>query len=330
MRILSLAALGAVLLAPPASAACRLVTAQVPLTMEGLRPLVEAKINGKQVKFLLDSGAFGSSVTATFATQEKLPTVKAKKMGSLVPAKAATFTSGARGEEHETGIVIAPTFEFGGSVFPNVKFLTIRDLGGSAMGLLGQNVLHTSDNEYDLKAGVLRLVRPEDCATANLAYWATPGMTYSVVPLERTGQYGGAHNIAMIAINGVQMRAYFDTGADTSFITGHAAARAGVKTTDAGVKRAGESHALDGDIKTWVATFSSVKIGDEEIKNAKLAIGESEATDFDVLIGADFFLAHHVYVANSQGKLYFTYGGGPVFRTSALQDAAASGDEHSH
>lgn len=198
------------------------------------------------------------------------------------------------------------------------------------MGLLGQNVLHTADNEYDLKGGMLRLVRPEDCATANLAYWATPGMTYSVVPLERTGQYGGAHNIAMIAINGVQMRAYFDTGADTSFITGHAAARAGVRTSDPGVKRAGESHALDGDIKTWVATFSSVKIGDEEIKNAKLAIGESEVTDFDVLIGADFFMAHHVYVANSQGKLYFTYGGGPVFRTSAPQDAAASGDERSH
>jgi len=30
-----------------------------------------------------------------------------------------------------------------------------------------------------------------------------------------------------------------------------------------GVKPGGQSHALDGDVKPWVATFASVKIGDE-------------------------------------------------------------------
>jgi predicted aspartyl protease len=123
------------------------------------------------------------------------------------------------------------------------------------------------------------------------------------------------------------MRAYFDTGASTSFITAHAAARAGVRTSDPGVLPAGQSQGLDGDIKTWVGAFSSIKIGDEEIKNAKLTIGESVA-EFDVLIGADFFLAHHVYVANSQGKLYFSYSGGPVFRTPAVTPVkqTAAGD----
>ncbi len=329
MKILpiAVAAFAAAILGPvSAQAACRLVTAEVPVTMQGLRPLVAVKIAGKPVNLLLDSGAFGSSLTSTFATQEKLAPVAAKAIGSLVPTSANTITSGARGHETETGLVIAPTFEIGGASFPNVKFLTIRDLGGGAVGLLGQNLLHTSDDEYDLKGGVLRLVQPQDCAAANLAYWATPGMTYSVVPLEPVGRYGGQHTIAMISINGQPMRAFFDTGADTSFITARAAARAGVKTTDPGVVRAGESHALDGEVKTWVATFGSVRIGDEEIKNAKLAIGDSVASDFDILIGADFFMAHHVYVANSQGKLYFTYGGGPVFRTAVPQASAASGD----
>jgi len=335
MKILRFAAPGAVmaalLAAAPltARAACRLATAEVPVTMQGLRPLVAAKIDGKPVQLLLDSGAFGSSLTASFAAQEKLPPVSTKAIGSLVPTGASTLTSGVRGHQQDTGLVVASTFEFGGSVFPNVKFLTIRDLGGGAAGLVGQNLLHNSDDEYDLKAGVLRLVRPQDCEGANLAYWATPGMTYSMLALEPTGRYGGAHTGALISINGQTMRAFFDTGADTSFITAHAAARAGVRTSDPGVTRAGESHALDGDVKTWVATFSSVKIGDEEIKNAKLAIGESVASDFDVLIGADFFMAHHVYVANSQGKLYFTYGGGPVFRTAAPQAAAASGEKPS-
>jgi predicted aspartyl protease len=325
MKILPLAAVAAALLGPSqAQAACRLVTADVPVTMQGLRPLVAAKISGKPVQLLLDSGAFGSSLTATFAAKEKLASLTAKPIGSLVPGSASTFTQGVVGHDTVTGIVIAPTFEFGGSVFPNVKFLTIRDIDGAA-GLVGQNLLKTSDDEYDFKNGLLRLVRPQDCETTVLAYWVKPGETYSVIPLDGETRTT-AHNVALITVNGQTMRAYFDTGANVSFITAHAAAKAGVRTSDPGVTAIGVSHGLDGDTKTWVGTFSSIKIGDEEIKNGKLAIGESVANDFDVLIGADFFLAHHVYVANSQGKLYFSYSGGPVFRISAPQKAAASGD----
>jgi len=312
-----------------AHAACQLTTAEVPVTVQGLRPLVAAKIGGKPVWLLLDSGAFGSSLTTTFATQEKLRPMAAKAIGTLVPSSASTLTTGVKGHLTDTGIVIAPTFEFGGSVFPDVKFLTIRDLGEGVAGLVGQNLLRTSDNEYDFKSGVLRLVRPKDCETTQLAYWATPGMTYSMVPLESEGHYTG-HTIATITINGEKMRAFFDTGADTSFITAHAAARAGVKTTDPGVKQLGESQGVDGDIKTWVATFTSIKIGDEEIKNGKLSIGESVANDFDVLVGADFFMAHRVYVANSQRKLYFTYSGGPVFRTPTPEAPTASADTRTH
>jgi len=326
MKPLGLAALAAALVLPlQAQGACRLVTADVPVTMDGLQPLVAAKIAGKPVKLLLDSGAFGSSLTASFARQEKLASLTAKPIGSLVPSSASTITSGVKGHETDTGIVIAPTFEFGGSVFPNVKFLTIRDLGGGVDGLVGQNLLKTSDDEYDFKNGLLRLVRPQDCETAELAYWVKPGMTYSVIPLDGEARTN-SHNVALITVNGQTMRAYFDTGAGSSFITAHAAAKAGVRTSDPGVTPAGVSHGLDGDIRTWVGAFSSIKIGDEEIKNAKLTIGESIANDFDVLIGADFFLAHHVYVANSQGKLYFSYGGGPVFRTFAPAQPTASGD----
>lgn len=331
MKLITLAALAAGLLAPMAApaaahAACQLATAEVPVTMQGLRPLVAAKIAGKPVKLLLDSGAFGSSLTASFAAKEKLPSLTAKPIGSLVPTSASTLTTGVKGHETDTGIVIASTFEFGGSVFPNVKFLTMRDIGPDTAGLIGQNLLKTSDDEYDLGAGVLRLIRPSGCESAALAYWAKPGMSYSVLPLSNPGK-GNAHTLVNITINGQLLRAYLDTGADTSFITARAAARAGVHTSDEGVKLAGKSRGLDGDVQTWVGTFGSIKIGDEEIKNAKLSIGETATEAFDVLIGADFFMAHHVYVANSQGKLYFTYSGGPVFRSTAPTPTAASAEK---
>jgi tetratricopeptide (TPR) repeat protein len=38
-----------------------------------------------------------------------------------------------------------------------------------------------------------------------------------------------------------------------------------------------------------------------------------------MLLGADFFLSHHLYIARSQSRVYFTYNGGPVFN---LEQAA--------
>jgi hypothetical protein len=167
-------------------------------------------------------------------------------------------------------------------------------------------------------------MRPTDCASANLAYWVKPGMHYSVAPLESTDRIN-AHTISVILVNGVKMRAYFDTGAAISFITARAAEKAGVKTTDPGVRFVGYGYAVDGNVKTWIAPFADIQIGDEEIKNTQLSIGDSRAVNFDVLIGADFFLSHHVYVANSQRKLYFSYSGGQVFGLPSAS-AAASAD----
>jgi tetratricopeptide (TPR) repeat protein len=66
--------------------------------------------------------------------------------------------------------------------------------------------------------------------------------------------------------------------------------------------------------KDYIAPFASFKIGDaEEIKNARLRISDIDLQIGDMLIGADFFLSHRVFVANSQHKMYFTYNGGPVF-----------------
>jgi len=64
---------------------------------------------------------------------------------------------------------------------------------------------------------------------------------------------------------------------------------------------------------TWIARFASFKIGDEEILHAELRFGDVSLAGADLLIGADFFLSHRIYVASSQHKLYFTYNGGPVF-----------------
>jgi predicted aspartyl protease len=324
MKFFAAAAALAALLAPlQAQAGCKLATVNVPVTMRGLRPLVTAKVSGQDVKFVLDSGAFFSSLDGHLAAELKLKPVTLDPIGSHLGLAAGVPISGVGGHEVMTGVVTAAHFQFAGASFNGVQFLTTPALG-DASGFLGQNLLHQVDDEYDFKNGALRLIQPDGCEDSNLAYWAKPGDTYSEVALEPTNREA-PHTVALIEINGQKLRAYFDTGADTSFITARAAARAGVRTSDPGVVPVHDTHGLDrDDIKTWVGRFADIKIGSEEIKNTKLSIGQTEADDFDVLIGADFFLAHHVYVANSQGKIYFTYAGGPVFRTDA-EPAAAEG-----
>jgi hypothetical protein len=325
MRSLPIAAMTLALFGvAPAYAQCKLTTIEVPVTMNGLRPMVEAKIMAQPVKLILDSGAFSSHLDQSIVDQLKLKPMPVAKMGSLIPTGAGTFTSGAAGRVGNTGIEIVPSFEFAGTRITDVEFLSSAAIHDAA-GLLGQNVLLGVDDEYDFKNGMLRLVKPAGCEAANLAYWVKPGSGYNVAELEHLRR-DDPHTVAVIEINGVKMRAYLDTGAETSFITERAAGRAGVKTTDPDVTPAGSSRGLDrAAIKTWVGRFASVKIGTEEIKNVRLSIGESQASDFDMLLGADFFLAHHVYVANSQNKIYFTYEGGPVFRAAQALEAPAGG-----
>jgi hypothetical protein len=316
MKFFPLVAAAAALLASSsAHAACKLASMDLPVTVDGQRALVTAKIGGKPLKLILDSGAFFSALDVKFIAGQKLQSEAFTPTGSHLHADAEIATSGVAGKEQQTGLATT-SIEFGGTTFVGLQFLTAPGLDHGAAGLLGQNFLHQADDEYDLKNGLVRVVRPSDCGKSDLAYWVKSGDAYSILPLEPTDRVY-ARTTAIIWINGERMRALFDTGAPTSFITARDAARAGVKTTDPGVKPAGSVQGLDGEVKAWVAPFASIKIGDEEIKNTQLTVGESKAEDFDVLIGADFFLAHHVYVANSQGKLYFSYSGGPVFRLAA-------------
>jgi hypothetical protein len=43
-----------------------------------------------------------------------------------------------------------------------------------------------------------------------------------------------------------------------------------------------------------------------------------------MLIGADFLRSHRVLVAHSQRRMYFTYVGGPVFRTATAPQPRSS------
>ena len=285
------------------------VVAELKVTMDGMRPTVAAKLNGRDAKFIADSGAFYSVIGTASAAEYSLRTV---------PGPPGFMLEGIGGAAR-ADVTTVKEFTLAGVPVRNVQFIVGGgEVGGGAVGVLGQNVWRLADTEYDLANGVIRLLKPQGCAKDTpLAYWAKEGQAYSVMDIA-WATASSPHTTGTVYLNGKKLRAMFDTGASASMLTEGAAEDAGVKTdspeaTKGGLWRGVGSRA----VQTWIAPFDLFKIGDEEIRHTKLRFGGVRSNIADMLIGADFFLSHHVYVASSEHKLYFTYNGGPVFNLSA-------------
>ncbi len=290
-----------------AEAACALAKfAELPITMRGSSPTTPAKVNGSDVLFVTDSGAFFSIISPAAAKQFNLPER---------PTPFGFYLSGIGGSA-DASIATVKAFGLSGAVLSDQLFLAGgSDVVAPAVGVIGQNILGLGDVDYDFAHGAVRLMRPKGCQRQDLAYWGG-GQAYSVLPIEPT-QPGRTLTRATVLVNGVRVKALFDTGASSSQISPAAARRAGVRTDGPEARPAGVVRGFGGrTLPLWTASFAKVQVGDEQIRNTRLYIGSVGEGDEEMLVGADFFLSHRVYVANSQAKMFFSYIGGPVFDLS--------------
>ncbi len=318
--LLLVATSAAVLLGFPAYAACQLAKLpDLPVTMRGSRATVPAKVDGADGLFMVDTGAFFSSASSTAVAKYGL------KEG---PAPFGLTVVGVGHGEAEISVANVKDFVFDSLPFHHIDFIVLdRPLGEDWDGSIGENILGAPDVEYDLANGAIRLFEPTGCRNADLAYWAA-SQPYSVV--DSDSDTALQPPTAFASLNGVRIRVMFDTGSPRSLLSLSAAARAGVKPSDAGVVSSGYTGgvAKRSQLKVWMGHFASFKIGDEEIKNTPLHFGDIDMPNVDMLLGADFFLSHRIFVSNSQHKIYFTYNGGRVFNLDTVPelapDAAAS------
>lgn len=312
------AAAAALLLALGAGATARAEPCKIakfvdlPVTMVGTSPTVPAKINGRDVTFVADSGAFTNTLGTTIAKELNL---------RLDPAPSWLHVAGIGGET-DVSLTTVKTFTFANVPIPNVQFIVSPGAGGHAYaGLLGQNIWGLGDVEYDLGGGAIRLFKVDGCRDKALAYWAGT-KPYSSVPITNAEERS-KKTFADAFINGQRVRVMLDTGSWSSLMTLRGAARVGLKPDGPGVKRAGVTLGIGSHAhRNWIGPVASFKIGDEEIQNTRLRFGEIELDNADMLLGADFFLSHRIYVANSQRRIYFTYNGGRVFNLDALPAAS--------
>jgi tetratricopeptide (TPR) repeat protein len=309
----ALAILGASIFAGHAAAECKIgKIADLPVTMVGMRPMISTKINGADARFVADSGAFYSILTPASAAQFGL---------HLSPEPLNLVITGIGGLTRMS-ITFVKKFEIAGATVPNVEFLVGGgEVGNEAAGVLGQNVLSLGDVEYDLANGAIRLLGPHGCGSKPLAYWAA-GKSFAEMEIWQTDPRS-PHTSGGASVNGVKIRVMFDTGSATSMLSLAAARRVGIDPKSDTLIAAGSTIGLGRrTAATWITPVDSFEIGGETIKHTRLRIVDTDLLDTDMLIGADFFLSHRIYVSNSQRKLYFTYNGGPVFNLDTAPQMA--------
>ncbi len=299
-----------------AGAASRCQLAMTPpllVAMENLRPVIATNINGVEARFIVDTGSFFDFLSPVAAAELKLP---------LNDAPPGYYVSGIGGS-FVPKIATAKTFSVAGISGHDAEFLVGNNaFGGDIAGILGQNIFRIADVEFDFANGVLRFVKPQHCGDDVLAYWANT-QPIAVVRVDWTSAQR-PHLIAKAAVNGRDIHVLFDTGSWRSILSLDAARRAGITPDSPGVVPAGATIGLGSKpVRVWAAPIEKFAIGGETIEHTHLLIGDIGLDNADMLLGSDFFLAHHIYVAYSQDKVYFTYNGGPVFDVNALPPVQA-------
>lgn len=293
--------------------------AELPITMQGTRPLVKGTINGKSALFMTDSGAFFSILNRS----------SAERLGLHMRLLPENFRVRGVNGTVDADATTAKDFTLdgfaGGQLLHNIDFIVGgRTLADDTDGVIGQNILGSGDSEYDLAAGVIRLFKVKDCDKTMLAYWHD-NKPVAIMNLESFAD--NPHIVGTALLNGKKIHVTFDSGAARSVLTLDAAKRIGIKVSDEGVAAAGLGGGFaQRRLETWITHFDTLDLGGEQIKNAQLRISDmSLGGDADMLLGSDFFLSHRIFVAKSQRKVFFTYNGGPVFdlRDANVKNALA-------
>lgn len=277
----------------------------LPINMIGDRATTLVKINGVNTRFILDTGSFFNLMSNANASALGL------KLGPM------PFNYRISGIGGSTSVQQTRVKQFGilGTTISDVAFI----VGGTdtGRGLLGANFLDLADLELDLAHGKVALFKADNCDKASLAYWAS-GSQYNIADIERTRE-NDRRTFLNVTIHGKKLRALLDTGATSTLLGRDAAERAGIDLNAPGVKTAGYSTGIGAKtLKSWIVDIDSFSVGTETIQHSQMRVIDGKlGDDTDMLLGVDFLLAHHMFIANSTRKVYFTYNGGRVFTYAA-------------
>jgi len=277
-------------------------------------PTVSGSVNGQTVPMLVDTGAFQSMLMRPGAERLGLALEPTGGFSDGAGGVALTYVTHVKdfgvGEAH-TGRVQMP-------VLGTMSFKPDFD------AVVGADYLLQADLELALADHFVRFLRASGCADTHLAYWDADAIE---IPMTGTLQ-GSSTPLVEVELNGVKLRAVFDSGTPRTTVSRHAAELAGAKLDGPGVRQ-GEPIAgvTDKALATWVLDFKTFRIGGETVNNPQMSVSEARPGALglaDVVLGADFLRAHHVLMAMSQKRVYLSYLGSELFGARLQAPASAA------
>ena len=286
----------------PAVSDCMVRIAEWPVRVSRVNKLlIDGAINGQKVDVALDTGATFTVITRS----------EALRLG-LKPSSTKGLRIGGVGGVTDVEHVLVDEIRIGEARRRDWNLLVAReqDFGREFSILLGDDFLRGVDIEFDLPDNAVRLYRSNGCGGASLAYWAASSGEAVIEPSKERQP----STFLTVRINGQPIRALLDSGAQNSLLSKAVAARLGAAPGMPGVVAAGRVRGVGkNQVDAWAGQFQSFAIGNEVLKEIAILFAELPA-EVPMLLGADFLRAHRVLVAHSQGKIYFTYIGGPAFQ----------------
>lgn len=282
----------------------------LPVEMVDGRATTMVKINGSDTRFALDTGAFFNIMSNATASS----------LGLKLKPMPFEFRISGIGGSAEAKYTHVKEFGILGVTLDNIDFL----VGGSdaGYGLLGANLLDAFDLEIDMAHGKVSLFKVTGCDKTGLAYWSN-GKDFFMADLEPADSRIDQRTFFTVMINGKKLRALLDSGAYTTLLTRNAAERIGIDLNAPDVKKSYTASGFGAKLlKTWTVPIDAFTVGTETIHHSQMQVldGSIGNSNTDMLLGLDYLLAHHMFIANSQRKAYFTYNGGRVFALAAVPD----------
>ncbi len=305
MRPLNLVALvgalflGACAAAAPEQCVVDRIT-EFPVAMTRDFALVPARLDGHDAHLLLDTGAGVTMLSHDTADRLALMPEDRLFPSSVQGVGGITLTRR----------LVVDNFVVGGIDLGKQDVMTterglFRHFDPPPDGIIGGDFLSHFDVDIDLPEERLGLYRAHACRVPFAPPW--PGLTIYRVPARLTD---GGQFLIDIAVDGVPLVAMLDSGAEETAINARAMNKLGLTTDKFANDPTREELGIDMNRRlSHRHHFAAFKIGAETYRDPAIWVSDMPLLSADMLLGADFFQTHRVWLSFSRRLVFVAVAG---------------------
>lgn len=278
--------------------ACRITrVAEIPLRMVRNLPVVDAEVDGKPARLMLDTGADGTVINQDALGRLGLEhdytmTTYATGLGARTggwPTKPVPVMLGAgRGGSSSGPAGAGSTLSLKPERLFVVSMAWPARLREQVDGLLGGRTLSEYDVDIDMAQRRIAFYEPRRCPDGPPPFEG-PSMT-----LRATNN--GAYRLAIpIQVDGVELSAAIDTGASATLIDGR---QSGLTPADLASDRTARISTADPvGLSVHSHRFRRMQVGTETIENPVVAVGEIDRPGYNALLGSDYWRTRRLWIS---------------------------------